>query len=84
MSQVFPRLLQFEKITGNHSLVGMYDIPKGVLVCMVTSAWERTGSRDSLQIKWMPMGEYSDIWFDLLPFLFFRCIVGKKNSPYPH
>lgn len=29
----------------------MCDIPKGILVCLVTSAWERTEPRDYVQIK---------------------------------
>lgn len=33
------------------TLVGMCDIPKGILVCLVTSAWERTEPRDYVQIK---------------------------------
>ncbi|KAI4575053.1 hypothetical protein MJT46_004332 [Ovis ammon polii x Ovis aries] len=34
---------------GNHSLLGLCDIPKGALVRMVMSVWERTSPRDHVQ-----------------------------------
>ena len=32
-------------------MLGLCDVPKGALVCMAMSVWERTSPRDHVQIK---------------------------------
>lgn len=61
------------------TLIGMCDIPKAILVCLVTSAWERTESRDYLQMRrCAQVGTFRySVWF--ASFLFFRCVVEEKN-----
>lgn len=61
------------------TLIGMCDIPKAILVCLVTSAWERTESGDYLQMRrCAQVGTFRySVWF--ASFLFFRCVVEEKN-----